>query len=46
MSVRSLIFWGILGALGVVGLTVVDGPDASVTTLEKTLGAEVTTSSL
>ena len=46
MSLRGLIFWGILGALGVSGLAAVSEPEAPVTTLEQTLAIEVETTRL
>ena len=46
MSFRGLIFWGILGALGVAGLANVAVREAPVTTLEQTLGADVEISRL
>lgn len=41
MSIKGLIFWGVVGAVGVVGLSSLFKPDAPVTTLEQTLGATV-----
>ena len=46
MSLRGLIFWGMLGALGVAGLAAVGEREAPVTTLEHTLGADVKISRL
>jgi hypothetical protein len=46
MSLRGLIFWAMIGALGLAGLASVMETDAPVMTLENSLGAEVETSRL
>ncbi len=46
MSLRSLIFWVMVGALGLAGLASMMNSDAPVMTLENSLGAEIQTSRL
>ena len=46
MSLRGLIFWAMIGALGLAGLASMMETDAPVMTLESSLGAEVETSRL
>jgi hypothetical protein len=46
MSMKSLIFWGFMVALGVAGLASIAEPGSAITSLEQGLGAEVETTRL